>query len=415
MKYVSISSWYSSVGLIRFRIEIFIELKMSEVFKIHIGELLKSSDFSDVTIVSDDQKIFKGHRNILSGFSPVLKKLFKVDSQYHPALLYLNGINSSEINAIMEFIYCNTIPKTWTEQLKSAVISLEIKGLLEHIPVTQSNLPSLSEIEIGKTIPVERIKEENYGTEAKDFIQKAFKTEVIDSNVSGMCIANGSHVKVRLSDLVEMRAQYSPKESQSHKKIRTFSKPNLIDSNPSIKESKQHTNKKHLVITDDTQCDQCDYNPRDRRNLIKHKKAVHEGLRFPCNFCEYKSTCRTGLKNHISSIHEGIKHQCHQCGKQFSQSRILNRHIREFHEGIRMKVKCEFCEYHATKRENLLVHFQKMHKDIPIEIFREKMKSSSRHRGPRKPTEQLPSSNSTPNSISTPTKLDLHSKSIQLL
>ena len=138
-------------------------------------------------------------------------------------------------------------------------------------------------------------------------------------------------------------------------------------------------------------------------------KAVHEGLRFPCNFCEYKSTCRTGLKNHISSIHEGIKHQCHQCGKQFSQSRILNRHIREFHEGIRMKVKCEFCEYHATKRENLLVHFQKMHKDIPIEIFREKMKSSSRHRGPRKPTEQLPSSNSTPNSISTPSPLQINS------
>ena len=56
--------------------------KMSEDFLKHIRELLKSSDFSDVTIVSDDQKIFKGHRNILSGFSPVLKNLFKVDSQY---------------------------------------------------------------------------------------------------------------------------------------------------------------------------------------------------------------------------------------------------------------------------------------------------------------------------------------------
>ena len=356
--------------------------KMSEDYLKHIRELLKSSDFSDVTIVSDDQKIFKGHRNILSGFSPVLKKLFKVDSQYHPALLYLNGINSSEINAIMEFIYCNTIPKTWTEQLKSAVISLEIKGLLEHILVTQSNLPSLSEIEIGKTIPVERIKEENYGTEAKDFIQKAFKTEVIDSNVSGMCIANGSHVKVRLSDLVEMRAQYSPKESQSHKKIRTFSKPNLIDSNPSIKESDK-----------DDPCDQCDYNSTDKSNLSKHKKAVHEGFRYPCNFCEYTSICRTGLKNHMSSKHEGNMHQCHLCGKQFSTPRSLNCHMRGFHAGMRMKVKCEFCEYHTTKNKNanrsLLVHFQKMHKDIPIELFREKMKSNSRHGGPRKPTGQL--------------------------
>ena len=63
--------------------------------------------------------------------------------------------------------------------------------------------------------------------EAKDLIQKAFNTEVIDPNVSGMSIAKGSHVKVRLSDLVEIRAQYSPKESQSHKKIRTYSTPNV--------------------------------------------------------------------------------------------------------------------------------------------------------------------------------------------
>ena len=130
---------------------------MSEEFFEHIGELLKSSDFSYVTIVSEDQRIFKGHRNIISGFSPVLKKLFKIDFNNQPALLYLNGINSSEINAIMEFIYCNTIPKTWTEQLKSAIISLEIKGLLEHIPDTQSNLPSLQEIEIKKTPVLTRV------------------------------------------------------------------------------------------------------------------------------------------------------------------------------------------------------------------------------------------------------------------
>ena len=361
---------------------------MSEVLKIHIGDLLKSSDFSDVTIVSDDQKIFKGHRNILSGFSPVLKKLFKVDSQYHPTLLYLNGINSSEINAIMEFIYCNTIPNTWTEQLQSAIIALEIEGLQEQIPVTEINLPSLPEIETEETPSLRRIlfsghespdeSQEKENTNADDLISKATHAEVIESSVNGMSIAKGSHVKVKLSDLLEMRGHQSPRESQNHKRIRAYNRPNLIESKPSIKESNK-----------DAHCDQCDYYPTDKRNLLKHKKIVHEGLRYPCNFCEYKAGSPTRLKNHISSIHEGIKHQCHLCGKQFSQSQILNCHIREFHEGIRMKVKCEFCEYHATKRGNLLVHFQKMHKEIPIEMFREKMKSSSRQRGPRNPAEQL--------------------------
>ena len=465
---------------------------MSELFKIHIGELLKSSDFSDVTIVSDDQKIFKGHRNILSGFSPVLNKLFKVDSPYHPALLYLSGINSSEINAIMEFIYCNTIPKTWTEKLKSAIITLEINCLLEHIPATQINLPSLPEIEIEKnptlrrglfsdheTIPFES---KSNSTEGKDLIKKASKTEVSESNGTAdesnvkiklsdlvelkaqhslkestslpeiktektlalrrilfsegenpvesqeyeiakaddliskatntdesesntirMSIANGNHVKVKLSDLVEMRSQHSLNELQEkteandktsqhesqHKGVVKVYKCEMCNFIASQRDNLQkHINRKHLGIKDDTPCDQCDYNPRDRRNLIKHKKVVHEGLRYPCNFCEYKSTSRTVLNNHISSIHKGIKHQCDQCGKQFSTSTILSCHIREFHEGIRIKVKCEFCEYHASKRGNLFVHFQKMHKEIDVEIFREKMRSSSRLRGPRKTTEE---------------------------
>ena len=347
---------------------------MSEEFFEHIGELLKSSEFSDVTIVSDDQKIFKGHRNILSGFSPVLKKLFKIDTNNQSPLLYLNGINSSELNAIMEFIYCNTVPKTWTEQLQSAVISLEIKGI--HIPVTQLDLPSLPEIEIEETHSLRRAlfsdsespveSQEKESTNADDLISKATYTEETDSDDSGMSIAKRSHVKVKLSDLVDFRV-YSN---------------SFIDSNPSIKESDK-----------DDPCDQCDYNSTDKSNLSKHKKAVHEGFRYPCNFCEYTSICRTGLKNHMSSKHEGNMHQCHLCGKQFSTPRSLNCHMRGFHAGMRMKVKGEFCEYHTTKNKNanrsLLVHFQKMHKDIPIELFREKMKSNSRHRGPRKPTGQL--------------------------
>ena len=101
----------------------------------HMGQLLESSDFSDVTIVSDDQKIFKGHRNILSAFSPVLRKLFKVDHQY-PSLLYLNGVNSTEINAIMQYIYSDKLPNTWTEQLQSAVNSLQIESLREKIDIS---------------------------------------------------------------------------------------------------------------------------------------------------------------------------------------------------------------------------------------------------------------------------------------
>ena len=430
--------------------------KMSEDFMKHIGDLLKSSDFSDVTIVSDDQKMFKGHRNILSGFSPVFRNLFKVESQYHPALLYLNGINSSEINTIMEFIYSNTIPETWTEQLQSAVISLQIKGLQEHIPVFEIQLP---QIKIEKTPSLRRglfadqekspdESKEKYvrrsepdikdvadkdlikvsllnprqetqntntkivetaktvvdikraSTEAKDGFLKATQNDSIGSNFSGMSNTKGEKIKVKLSDLVEMGVQPSLDESNRTTKVQPENmKMKVQPENFKIKiqplhkcglcdfktaqnnKLQRHTNIKHLGIKEDTPCDQCEYNPRDRGNLKKHKQMVHEGLRYPCQFCEYKSKSKQCLVDHISSIHEGIKCQCAQCGKQFTRRITLYLHIKDVHEG--KKYKCDFCEYHATRKSNLLVHFQKMHKDINIDIFHEKMKKRSRLRLPR--------------------------------
>lgn len=371
---------------------------MSEEFIKHIRALLKSSDFADVTLVSDDQKIFKGHKNILSGFSPVLRNLFKVDSQYHQTLLHLNGINSTEIGVLMEFIYSNTLPKVWTKQLQSAIISLQIKGLQKHIP---ENIEVVTE-----KGTVDDILEES--KEAKDLILKPTNTEVGESYVKKN--AKENIYKVKLSDLVKISVQDSLNKPHDQNKV--LDSPSLNESvpnKPSPNESnterveykcdlcnfiatqnyklQQHTNKKHLGIKEDTPCDKCDYNPRDRGNLLKHKRVVHEGLRlFPCNLCEYKSSARNSLNEHILSIHEGFKCQCPQCGKQFSRRSSLGSHIKDIHEGI-SKTKCEFCEYHATKRANLFVHFQKMHKDINIEIFREKMQSTSRRRGPRK-TEQ---------------------------
>ena len=40
-------------------------------------EMLTSDEFTDVTLVTDDKKTIKAHRNILSACSPVFKKFYK--------------------------------------------------------------------------------------------------------------------------------------------------------------------------------------------------------------------------------------------------------------------------------------------------------------------------------------------------
>ena len=71
-------------------------------------DMLVSEDLSDVTIITEDQKRFKAHKNILSSASPVLKELMK---GHHEAnqLLFMKGVFSAEIKSIMDFIYLGRV------------------------------------------------------------------------------------------------------------------------------------------------------------------------------------------------------------------------------------------------------------------------------------------------------------------
>ena len=74
----------------------------------HLGDimsqLLFSEQFSDVTLVCDDGKQIKAHRNILSICSPFFKYILQIGETNDPTI-YLQGINHSEMEAIMKFIY----------------------------------------------------------------------------------------------------------------------------------------------------------------------------------------------------------------------------------------------------------------------------------------------------------------------
>merc|ERR1719342_2002649 len=66
--------------------------------------MMSSNEFTDVTLVTEDKKHFKAHKVVLSASSPVFKGIFKANLLSSP-LIYLRGIQSHEIQAILEFIY----------------------------------------------------------------------------------------------------------------------------------------------------------------------------------------------------------------------------------------------------------------------------------------------------------------------
>ena len=66
-------------------------------------ELRVNQDFTDVTLACEDQSI-KAHRVILAGSSPFFKRLLKTHSHTQP-LIYMRGLKSSELVAMVNFMY----------------------------------------------------------------------------------------------------------------------------------------------------------------------------------------------------------------------------------------------------------------------------------------------------------------------
>ena len=94
-------------------------------------EMMTSEDFADVTIVSDDKKAIRAHRNILSGCSTVLKEILKMETQSNHPVIYLRGIQYSEIESILQFMYLGEAKfyEERTKEFLSVVKNLEINIL----------------------------------------------------------------------------------------------------------------------------------------------------------------------------------------------------------------------------------------------------------------------------------------------
>ena len=78
--------------------------RFSEHHQLMFKDLYQEGRYADVTLVSDDQTLFKAHKIVLSACSPVFQKIIDSNPMQHP-LIYLRGIQSHELESILQFIY----------------------------------------------------------------------------------------------------------------------------------------------------------------------------------------------------------------------------------------------------------------------------------------------------------------------
>jgi hypothetical protein len=92
--------------------------------------LRKDADFSDVTLVCEEDQQIEAHRNILAASSPFFNTVLKRNKHSHP-LIYMRGVKAKDLVAIMDFLYLGeaNVYNTDLESFLALAEDLELEGL----------------------------------------------------------------------------------------------------------------------------------------------------------------------------------------------------------------------------------------------------------------------------------------------
>ena len=296
-----------------------------------------SSEFADVTLVTDDKQQIRAHRNILSACSPVFKNILQIDSNSINPVIYLRGIQHSEMESIMQFIYLGEA-KLYEERMNEFIKvskDLEIKDLSTGIEMNSQT----DAIKVDSRVHENDVDDNPTQTFSEDCANDEHRTQMVTRPITRN---NAATKKVSRADGVKYACNQCDHQATTQQHLTT------------------HMQSKHEGVK--YACNQCDYQATKQQHLTYHIQSKHEGVKYACNQCDYQAGYQSHLTQHIQSKHVGIKYACNQCDLQFTKQSHLTRHIQSKHEGV--KYSCNQCDYQATRQDNLIVHIQSQHEGV---------------------------------------------------
>ena len=266
-----------------------------------LRDLYESKRFSDVTLVTEDQKFVKAHKFILSANSDLFKTILE-NKDIESSTVFLRGIKYSTLLPIVEFCYIG-------------------RADVDQDCVTEF-------IETAKDLKVsEFLKAEQRPT--KDPLQHTqTDTTTANDNVDG---------NIEESDI----------------------KPSFITSLNAGGCFDKAIKNENGIINGPVKCEHCDVVCSHIGNLRRHVKNKHDGIKFSCSECDYKATQKLDIKRHKEYKHEGKRFNCEECNHKSTTKGSLKIHIDAIHRGI--KYPCHSCEYKATTPGSLNIHIGTKH------------------------------------------------------
>jgi len=228
-----------------------------------LHDMMNSHEMTDVTLVSEDKKQFKAHKVVLSAASSIFKSIISENTLSNP-IIYLRGIQSHEIESILEFIYLGqaTFFQDRMNEFLDVAKSLEIKEISKDVE-TPENLHIYDE---------EQVSDQT--------------EEIVTTENEPVIIKENSVHKQR-----QIRSNHENKFPCEQCNYKTTRLDHLQRHIESIHDGVKYP------------CDRCNFKATQLANLNRHKRSIHDGVKYPCDQCNYKATQHGDLKKHKKSVH----------------------------------------------------------------------------------------------------------------
>ena len=278
-------------------------------------QLYREKSFSDVTLVTNDEKHVESHRIILSSQSSFFNRILSMNPKIN-LIIYLSNIDSDQLQWFLEYIYLGNIEleEQYLEKFLEIGRQLGLQGF-EQDNLTNSDNKNES--------LVENIKE--FGHEGDFFsISKP-----------------------------KLKRQNNGKFACDQCKFEAVTRYDI----------KRHKNGVHLGLK--YKCTECTIEYANEDQIKSHIDSVHNGNFSICNLCEMKFEQPRNLKSHMKRIHEGVVNKCKECDKTFKNSSGMNYHVQKEHRDVTHA--CNQCKYTTKVRKNLKYHKERRHEGENIQ------------------------------------------------
>ena len=306
-------------------------------------------NFTDVTLVCNDDNEIKAHKLILSSFSPLLKKMFENNPHPQP-LVFLRGVEKNDLNAILDFIYTGeaSVEQENFNSFLETAIDLEIEELSSF-----SSESSNSEIRLGFTQnKVSNANKNKINNDTEKLLEVNVSEDQVEEEkfIINEEFESGNFIAVNEKVKSHFETNLVTKENCDFEYVNKVTCPSYfqkISADPSLFE-----------------CDNCEYKSCTA-NLMEHhlNETRHTSVRFKCKFCEEKTLKLKTLFKHIENYHPVERFQCESCEFIGASYDSLAHHTRSIHLG--MSYSCKECPYKTTALKSVEIHTERVHCKTP--------------------------------------------------